>query len=111
MLEGGTLRGKRRWRAQLWLPAPYCLIALFAWMDFVKRPPDGLANLGLVLIVFPYTMLDDALGSWLNVRESVLMPSGHGYIRDHAIFFGGGVLFVTLLLFLAGTIIDWLSQR
>ena len=105
------MAGKSRWRARLWLPVPYCLIALLAWMDFVKRPPDGLANLGLVLIVFPYTMLDQAMGSWLNVRGSVLMPSRHGYIRDHAIFFGGGVLFVTLLLFLIGTIIDRLSQN
>ena len=40
------------------LPAGYGVIAALAWIDFIRLPPDGLANLGLMLVVLPVTALD-----------------------------------------------------
>ena len=43
------------------LPVAYCAVAFVAWLNFMLLPPDGLANLGLMLVVFPVTLIDLAL--------------------------------------------------
>jgi len=59
-------------RYKMALPALYMVIALGAWLDFARLPPDGLANLGLMLVVLPVTALDLALrpASGLSERRS-----------------------------------------
>ena len=71
------------------LPAVYGVIAALVWIDFARLPPDGLANVGLMLAVLPVTLLDLALRGLLGLSRSPFMPSHLGYYPAHAVFFGG----------------------
>jgi len=93
-------------RFQLILPILYCVVALGAWLDFARLPPDGLASLGLWLVVFPIMLLDLALRPSSAPQKSVFMPDGHGYYGNHAIFFSISVLVIAILLYALGTAID-----
>ncbi len=94
------------------LPAVYCAVALGAWLDFARLPPDGLASIGLWLVVFPIAVLDIALRPTDAPGSSVFMPNGNGYYGDHAIFFSVSVFIVALVLFALGAAIDrYLAKR
>lgn len=98
-----------RWR---WiLPSLYLLVALIAWIDFVRTPPDGLANLGLMLIVFPVALVDLALRPAFKRTDSIFIPSSLGYYPAHAVFFGCSVLILAAALYLFGRAIDRLLAR
>jgi hypothetical protein len=88
------------------LPAAYCAIALAAWLDFARLPPDGLANVGLMLVVLPITLLDLALRPQDAAGTFVLMPDSLGYYAGHAVYFGGAVALISSLLTWAGATID-----
>ena len=96
---------------KLWLPLIYCLIALGAWLDFARLPPDGLANLGLWLTVFPIAVLDIVLRPADKPGSSIFMPEGHGYYGDHAIFFTISVAMIAAVLFGIGALIDRSRRR
>src|ERR671916_629149 len=66
------------------LPAIYCTIAALAWIDFARLPPDGLANVGLMLVVLPVTVLDLTLRGLLGLARSPLMPSHLQPRRAHS---------------------------
>jgi hypothetical protein len=89
----------------VWLPGLYMAFAIYGWVDFVNTNHDGLANIGLFLITLPVTLLDLILGSMLG-RTSVLMPSGHGYLGDHALYYVPAVAVTALLWWLIGRAID-----
>ena len=95
--------GKRR--ARYVLPGLYVAFAVYAWMDFTHTNPDGLANLGLFLVTLPVTLIDLALSATLN-RPSVLMPHGHGYIGDHALYYVPAAALTAALFWWIGRAID-----
>ncbi len=35
----------------------YLALATYVWIDFVRLPPDGLANLGLMIVTLPVTIV------------------------------------------------------
>lgn len=88
------------------LPATYCAVALLAWLDFSRLPPDGLANAGLMLVVLPVTLLDLALRPSSAPGSFVLMPNSLGYYANHAVFFSFGVLVIAALLWWIGYRLD-----
>ncbi len=90
------------------LPIGYCAIALLAWLDFARLPPDGLANVALMLVVLPLTVIDLLLRPSAAQGASVLMPSSFGYYLDHAIFYGVSVLVIAVSLCWFGS---WLDRR
>ena len=96
-------RGKRR--ARFILPGLYLAFALYAWVDFTHTNRDGLANVGLFLVTLPVTLLDLALGAMLG-RSSILMPHGHGYIGDHALYYFPAVAVTALIWWWIGRAID-----
>lgn len=95
--------GKRR--ARFILPGLYLAFALYAWIDFTRTNHDGLANIGLFLVTLPVTLVDLALGAALG-RTEVLMPNGHGYLGDHALYYFPAVAVTAALWFLLGRKID-----
>src|SRR3954469_8240270 len=95
----------RRMRYKMALPALYMVIALGAWLDFARLPPDGLANLGLMLVVLPVSALDLALRPAHDPGHSILMPDRFGYYGDHAVFFAASVLAMAVLLWIVGVVI------
>jgi hypothetical protein len=101
----------RRIRYKVALPALYLVIALGGWLDFARLPPDGLANLGLMLVVFPVTALDLALRPANDPGRSIFMPDRFGYYGNHAVFFAASVLVVAALLWIVGAAIDRRRNR
>jgi hypothetical protein len=93
----------------LLLPAAYLAFAVYGWVDFVHTNPDGLANIGLFLITFPVTIVDLLLASMIG-QTSVLMPDGHGYFGDHALYYVPAAAVTALLFWWIGRALDrWMS--
>ena len=57
------------------------------WIEFTHINPDGLANVGLILYVFPITLLGFGMAALTGRREFLLIPDRFGYWTDHALFF------------------------
>ena len=90
------------------LPGLYMLVAIGAWVDFARLPPDGLASLGLWLVVFPVAILDLMLRSAERPGASVFIPDGLSYYPAHAVFFAASVTILSLLLYVFGR---WIDRR
>ena len=88
----------------IWLPALYLALAAYAWVDFARASRDGLANLGLFLVTFPVALLDAILSG--PGRPSVLLPQGHGYLADHALYFIPATLVTAVLFWAIGRALD-----
>jgi hypothetical protein len=83
----------------------YLGIALFAWIEFLRLPPDGLANVGLFLVTFPVSFLGLVLTEILGASSFALMPTRFGYAWDHAAYyFPAGAVTGGLLYALARTL-------
>ena len=90
------------------LPAAYFALASYAWIDFTNTNHDGLANIGLMLVVAPVTVAGLIVG-WLIGEESfVLLPDGFGYLGGHAAYFFPSVLVVGAGLWWFGR---WIDRR
>jgi hypothetical protein len=96
--------GKRR--ARFILPGLYLLLAAYVWFDFTRTNPDGLANLGLMLVTLPVTLIGLALGALAGADKFVLLPHGFGYIGDHALYFFPAAAGTAALIWLIGRAID-----
>jgi hypothetical protein len=77
----------------------YLGIALFAWIEFLRLPPDGLANVGLFLVTFPIAFVGLAVTELLGVSSFALMPNRFGYVWDHAAYYFPAVMVTALLLY------------
>ncbi len=88
------------------LPAVYLAIATAMWVNFMSLPPDGLASLGLMLVVLPVTLLDLALRRSDAPGKSVFIPEHLSYYPAHAVFFWTSVACIALVLWLIGLGID-----
>jgi hypothetical protein len=44
-------------RLDLVLTALYLALAVYIWLDFMRAPQDGPANVGLFLVTFPGTVV------------------------------------------------------
>jgi hypothetical protein len=89
----------------IWLPGLYLAFAVYGWIDFANTSHDGLANVGLFLITAPVTLVDLLIGGMMG-RTSVLMPHGHGYLADHALYYVPAVALTALMWWLIGRAID-----
>lgn len=87
------------------IPGMYCTVALLVWLDFMRLPPDGLANVGLMLVVLPVTILDLAVSPAAS-GPTVLMPNSFGYYANHTIFFVGSVAAIAAALRWIGSMLD-----
>lgn len=75
------------------VPALYLLGAVFVWLNFSKLPPDGLANIGIVLYTLPVVLI-------ASLATSRQFPYLHGpYYQAHAVYFSLSVVIMTIVLF------------
>ena len=93
-------------RLRYWFPLAYGLLAAFIWWEFVHTNPDGLANVGLVIVVLPVTLLGLLIGWLIGMQEFLLIPDRFGYYWDHAVFFVPSALLVAALLWRFGLTVD-----
>jgi hypothetical protein len=93
-------------RLRFILPMLYLAFAAYAWVDFARLPPDGLANLGLLLVTLPVTLAGLLLTSLAGAESFVLLPSGHGYLLDHLIYYVPAVVVTAFPLWGVGRAID-----
>ena len=91
---------------RLILPGLYGLICAAAWLDFARLPPDGLANVGLMLTVLPVTLVDLGIQAVIARERSVFMLQGLGYYKAHAVFFWTAAAVLAGCLYLAGAAVD-----
>jgi hypothetical protein len=109
LLDGPRLAPVRRRRSpglRYWLPAAYAVLASLAWWDFATTAPDGLANIGLMVVVLPVTAIGLALGWAIGSEAFPLLPEGLGYLGSHAAYFAPSALLIALMLWRIGLAID-----
>ena len=92
-------------RARYILPGLYIAFAVYAWVDFTRTNHDGLANVGLFLVTLPVTVVDLALSAALS-KTSILIPDGHGYLGNHALYYVPAVMVTAALFWWIGRAID-----
>ena len=61
------------------VPTLYLALAAYAWIDFIRTNPDGLANVGLMAVTLPITLFGLLLTELMGRGSFVLLPSGFGY--------------------------------
>lgn len=66
-----------------WALGVYLLLGGLVLINFLQAPPDGLANVGIALYVFPVTLLGKVLG----FEFPPFVPKGLGYYGSHVAFF------------------------
>ncbi len=96
--------GKRR--ARFILPGLYLLFATYVWFDFTRINPDGLANVGLMLVTLPVTLAGLGMGALIGADKFVLLPDGFGYFGDHALYYVPAAAVTAALIWLLGRAID-----
>src|SRR4051794_35312248 len=97
---------KKPFKLRLLLPAIYLVVALGAWIDFMRLPPDGLANLGIMLVIWPAALLDLALRPANESGRSMLIPERWGYYGDQSAFYWASVIVLAAGLYLIGRAVD-----
>ncbi len=85
-------------RVRLTVVGIYFAIAVMTWISFVRTAHDGLANIGLVAVALPYTLIGLLITWLLGAGDFVLIPHGAGYLVGHALFFVPGVALTALLI-------------
>ena len=93
-------------RMRFWLPGIYLALAVYVWIDFWRTNPDGLANVGLVVVVLPITLTELLVGWVFGESGFTLMPDGFGYYGNHALFYVPSVFLVSGILWQLGAVID-----
>ncbi len=100
------MRNTMRWLAL----GLYLAIALIVWIGFAvgyqKAGAQGLANLGLVLVVFPLALIDFAAYALWHGNDIILAWSRHfyalglprGYMWEHAYYYFPRVAVIAWLL-------------
>ena len=96
--------GKRRFR--FILPGLYLLFAAYIWWDFTRLPPDGLANIGLMFATARVAIVGLLVDVIVGSKRFSLVPTSHGYLTDHAIYYLPAVMVTALLLGWLGRSID-----
>jgi hypothetical protein len=80
------------------IAAIYLAGGLAVWISFARTNPDGLANVGLILYVFPVSLLGLVAGRLTGRTEFPLIPDRFGYYGDHAVFFFPSLFVVAALI-------------
>jgi hypothetical protein len=83
-------------RMKFLVPALYLGLATYVWLDFMNTPPDGLANVGLMIVTLPITLIGLLLTWALGRTAFVLLPTSLGYYGDHALYYWPSVGLIAL---------------
>lgn len=76
------------------IPTIYLAGAGFVWHAFSGAPPDGLANIGIVIYTLPVVLV----GTFLLKLEFPYVPGG--YYLAHALYFWPSVVLLAATVFL-----------
>lgn len=76
------------------LAIAYAIGAIPVWIGFATSPPDGLANIGLVLYTFPVV----AFGTFMLKLEFPYV--GGGYYVAHSVYFVAAVVWLSAGIYL-----------
>ena len=91
-------------RLKFLLPMLYIGLALYVWIDFTRLPPDGLANVGLMIVTLPVALVGLLLTWVVGGTDFILSPRGFGYYNDHALYYWPSVILIAVVLY-------WLCGR
>ena len=93
-------------RARFILPGLYLALALCVWIDFALTNHDGLANIWLFAVTLPVTLVGLVFGSLVGEPSFSFMPTGFGYLTNHAFYYIPAVALTALLPWWIGRAID-----
>ena len=92
-------------RLKLILLGLYVALAIYAWIDFMRLPTDGLANVGLMIVTLPVTLVGLVLSWAVGLSKFVLWPDGFGYYGNHAVYYWPSVLITAVLLYALASLV------
>ena len=92
-------------KAKYIIPSIYLVIGILVWLQFLGSPPDGLANIGIVLYVFPMTML-----GFLIFGKTLPFFSGSYYVSQSKFFFIS-LITITALIYFICSLISKIASR
>jgi hypothetical protein len=98
-------------RFRLILPSLYLLVAIYVWVDFVRLPPDGLANVGLMLLTLPVALPGLLIGGLTGEAGFILLPDRFGYVANHALYYVPAAAVTALLFWWLGRALDRRRDR
>jgi hypothetical protein len=81
-------------RLEFLLPLLYFGLALYVWIDFIRLPPDGLANVGLMIVTLPVTLVGLLLTWMFGKTGFTLLPDALAYYGDHAHYYWPSVALI-----------------
>jgi hypothetical protein len=87
------------------IPSIYLVVGICVWLQFMSSPPDGLANIGIVMYVLPITII-----GFLIFGKTFPFFSGSYYV-SHSKFFFMSILIITALIYLFCTLISMFTSR
>ncbi|MEO6359221.1 MAG: hypothetical protein ABIO43_01430 [Sphingomicrobium sp.] len=91
---------------RLILPGLYLLLALYFWRSFTRINHDGLANVGLMLATAPAAIVGLIIDAIIGSKNFSLLPTGHNYLTDHALYYVPAVVATVALFWLLGRTVD-----
>jgi hypothetical protein len=91
---------------RLILPGIYLLFAAYIWWDFTRIAHDGLANMGLMLATAPVAIVGLIIDAIVGSKSFSLLPTGNGYLTDHALYYVPAAGVTGLLFWWIGRAID-----
>ena len=94
------------------LATAYVVGGIGVWIEFTRTNPDGLANVGLILYVFPISLSVFGISYLTGRAEFFLLPDRFGYFLDHAIFFFPSLFLIGAVIAMAPPkIVKWWNGR
>jgi hypothetical protein len=69
------------------LPGAYLAFCAYTWVEFMRLPPDGMANMGVFLAVLPVSLLGFLIRILLRTDGFPFIFEFLGYRWAHALFF------------------------
>lgn len=91
---------------RLILTGVYLLLTLYVWWDFTRINRDGLANAGLFFVTAPVTIFGLIIDAIRGSNRFTLLPTGYGYLMNHALYYLPAVAVTALLFWWIGSAID-----
>ncbi|MEQ1877556.1 MAG: hypothetical protein ABL958_13000 [Bdellovibrionia bacterium] len=101
-------------RPRFYFPAIYATLAGYCWISFTQTNHDGLANVVILLVVLPFTIVDRILNRviYSEMGDFILARLAHGaglprgYLANHAYHFFPCMAAMVVIMYFVGRMVE-----